>query len=157
MSSSPEDRSTAEPAPWAPREAVLLRGASAANAVPYREAAAAQSSRRPSAIPVHPNADPALRAVVHGGTSGAVAVAPPLSVSAERVDREPPVPSFPPVVERRGTVRRAADMPVTGVAPRLGDVYAEEPARLRGRAHEEGFAAGYTAGTAAAETVVAEA
>jgi flagellar assembly protein FliH len=59
--------------------------------------------------------------------------------------------------ERRGSVRRAADLPVPGAPLRLGDVYAEELARLRGRAHEEGYAAGFAEGTAAAEVVVARA
>ncbi|SFL23078.1 FliH/SctL family protein [Geodermatophilus ruber] len=64
-----------------------------------------------------------------------------------------------PVVERRTTIRRAADMPVPANRPsfRLGDVYAEELARLREHAHREGYAAGYAEGSRAAETVVAEA
>jgi flagellar assembly protein FliH len=63
------------------------------------------------------------------------------------------------VTERRGTIRRAADQPVDGArtAFRLGDVYAEELARLRQHAHAEGFAAGFAEGSAAAESVVAEA
>lgn len=61
--------------------------------------------------------------------------------------------------ERRTTVRRAADLPVTvnGQATfRLGDVYAEELARLRSHAHAEGFAAGHAEGMTAAASVVAE-
>jgi flagellar assembly protein FliH len=63
------------------------------------------------------------------------------------------------VVERRSTIRRAADQPVDGQRPtfRLGDVYAEELARLRERAHEEGYAAGFAEGSTAAGEVVAEA
>ncbi|WP_164704341.1 FliH/SctL family protein [Blastococcus litoris] len=63
-----------------------------------------------------------------------------------------------PVVERRTSIRRAADMPVVGGGPsfRLGDVYAEELERLRARAHEEGFAAGHAEGMTAAAAVVAE-
>jgi flagellar assembly protein FliH len=63
------------------------------------------------------------------------------------------------VVERRTSIRRAADQPVEGARTsfRLGDVYAEELARLRDRAHAEGYAAGFAEGTAAAEGVVAEA
>jgi flagellar assembly protein FliH len=63
------------------------------------------------------------------------------------------------VVERRSTIRRAADQPVEGARTtfRLGDVYAEELARLRDHAHAEGYAAGFAEGTAAAEGVVAEA
>ena len=58
--------------------------------------------------------------------------------------------------------RRSAARPTSrsdGDRPsfRLGDVYAEELARLREQAHAEGFAAGYAEGLAAAEQVVAEA
>ncbi|WP_245159278.1 FliH/SctL family protein [Blastococcus sp. TF02A_35] len=65
----------------------------------------------------------------------------------------------PAVVERRTSVRRAEDQPVSGGKPsfRLGDVYAEELDRLRARAHAEGFAAGHAEGLVAAEQVVAEA
>lgn len=62
--------------------------------------------------------------------------------------------------ERRTTIRRAADLPVAvnGQATfRLGDVYAEELARLRSHAHAEGFAAGHAEGMTAAAAVVAEA
>jgi flagellar assembly protein FliH len=62
-------------------------------------------------------------------------------------------------VERRTTIRRAADQPVNAGGPsvRLGDVYAEELARLRGQAHAEGFAAGHAEGLISATAVVAEA
>ncbi|HEX2072737.1 MAG TPA: FliH/SctL family protein [Geodermatophilus sp.] len=65
----------------------------------------------------------------------------------------------PPFVERRTTIRRAADMPVPAgrSALRLGDVYAEELARLRAHAHREGYAAGHAEGSRAAELVVAQA
>lgn len=64
--------------------------------------------------------------------------------------------------ERRTTIRRAADLPVVtgsgGAATfRLGDVYAEELARLRAHAHAEGYAAGHAEGSTAAAAVVAEA
>ena len=61
-------------------------------------------------------------------------------------------------VERRSTIRRAADLPVVGGGPsfRLGDVYAEELARLREHARAEGFAAGHAEGMTAAAGVVAE-
>ena len=64
-----------------------------------------------------------------------------------------------PVVERRTTIRRAADLPVVGGGPsfRLGDVYAEEIARLREHAHAEGYTAGHAEGMTAAAAVVAEA
>ncbi|SOE01178.1 FliH/SctL family protein [Blastococcus haudaquaticus] len=62
-------------------------------------------------------------------------------------------------VERRSSIRRAADLPVVtgaGSSFRLGDVYAEELARLREFAHAEGFTAGHAEGMAAAAGVVAE-
>jgi flagellar assembly protein FliH len=61
-------------------------------------------------------------------------------------------------VERRMTIRRAADMPVAGGRPsfRLGDVYAEELGRLRQQAHAEGFATGHAEGMTAAAAVIAE-
>jgi flagellar assembly protein FliH len=61
-------------------------------------------------------------------------------------------------VERRSTIRRAADMPVSGGGPslRLSDVYAEELDRLRQYAHAEGFAAGHAEGMTAAAQVVEE-
>jgi flagellar assembly protein FliH len=64
-----------------------------------------------------------------------------------------------PEGERRTTIRRAADLPVVGGGGsfRLGEVYAEELARLRKHAREEGFAAGHAEGIAAAASVVAEA
>jgi flagellar assembly protein FliH len=82
-----------------------------------------------------------------------------LATSPAPAPRRAPEPGPEPVVERRATIRRAADQPVeAGRGPlRLGDVYAEELARLRARAHAEGYAAGYAEGTTAAEAVVAEA
>ena len=70
-----------------------------------------------------------------------------------------PVPPQPSPEERRGTIRRAADMPVTSGSPsfRLGDVYAEELQRLRAQAQAEGFAAGHAEGMTAAAGVIAEA
>ena len=62
--------------------------------------------------------------------------------------------------ERRTTIRRAADLPVAvngGASFRLGDVYAEELARLRAHAHAEGYAAGHAEGMTAAAAVVAQA
>jgi flagellar assembly protein FliH len=65
----------------------------------------------------------------------------------------------PSAVERRSSIRRAEDQPVNGGGPsfRLGDVYADELARLREQAHAEGFAAGHADGLVAADSVVAEA
>ena len=71
-----------------------------------------------------------------------------------------PIQQPEPTGERRTTIRRAADLPVSGGngggAFRLGDVYAEELERLRGHAHAEGFAAGHAEGMEAAAAVVAE-
>jgi flagellar assembly protein FliH len=69
-----------------------------------------------------------------------------------------PVQQPAQVTERRSTIRRAADLPVVGGGAtfRLGDVYAEELARLRAHAHAEGFAAGHAEGMTAAAEVVAE-
>ncbi|MGY1630992.1 FliH/SctL family protein [Geodermatophilus sp. SYSU D01186] len=71
----------------------------------------------------------------------------------------PPPREAPPVGERRTTIRRAADMPVPAnrASFRLGDVYAEELARLREHARREGYAAGHAEGVQAAGAVVAEA
>jgi flagellar assembly protein FliH len=128
MSSSPDPR--------APREGALLRGASAARAVAYRNA----GELLPTAAP-----------------------APRGPASTRPADDD----AGPSPVERRATIRRAADQPVPPVdapaeAPvtgrprvRLGDVYAEELARLRAQAHAQGFAAGHAQGLTAAGEVVA--
>ncbi len=60
--------------------------------------------------------------------------------------------------DRRGSVRRAADVPVPEGRPsfRLGDVYAEELARLREHAHQEGYAAGHAEGVLAADAVTSD-
>src|ERR1700712_2753475 len=70
-----------------------------------------------------------------------------------------PVPPQPSPEDRRGTIRRAADLPVTGNGPsfRLRDVPARDPGRLRARAHAEGFAAVHAQGMTAAAGVIAEA
>jgi flagellar assembly protein FliH len=76
--------------------------------------------------------------------------------------REAPAPQeappAPDSADRRLTIRRAADMPVPANRQsfRLGDVYAEELARLRQQAHAEGFAAGHAEGLTAAAAAVAE-
>lgn len=65
----------------------------------------------------------------------------------------------PSPVERRSSIRRAADQPVNAGGPsfRLGDVYADELRRLREQARAEGFAAGHAEGLVSAGAVVAEA
>ncbi|MGY1747459.1 FliH/SctL family protein [Blastococcus sp. SYSU D00695] len=123
MSSSPDE------APRPQGTSVLLRGASARAATPYRQAPGV-----PLAPPVQV---PAPRAV------------------PEPLVREVVEPGF---VERRTTTRRAADVPVPngrGVL-RLGDVYAEELGRLREQARREGFAAGHAEGISAAATALAD-
>ncbi|SNS49751.1 flagellar assembly protein FliH [Geodermatophilus saharensis] len=110
---------------------MLLRGASASAAAPYRQVAG-------TTVPPVPRPAPAP---APAGPSPVVASAPEVTV------------------ERRTASRRAADVPVPngrGVL-RLGDVYAEELTRLREFARQEGFAAGHAEGVAAAGQVVAEA
>jgi flagellar assembly protein FliH len=111
---------------------VLLRGASAVAAAPYRSVPGTTVPPAPRRAPVPP---------APAGPSPVVATAPEV------------------VVERRQAPRRASDVPVPngrGVL-RLGDVYAEELTRLREFARQEGFGAGHAEGVAAAAQVVAEA
>ncbi len=113
------------------RPSVLLRGASAVAAAPYRSVPG-------TTVPPAPRRAPAP---APAGPSPVVATAPEV------------------VVERRTASRRAADVPVPngrGVL-RLGDVYAEELARLREFARQEGYSAGHAEGVASAAQVVAEA
>jgi flagellar assembly protein FliH len=115
------------------RDSVLLRGPSASAAAPYRQVAGTTVPPRPRPAPAPAPAAPP---------------ASPVVASAPEV-----------VVERRSTVRRAADVPVPngrGVL-RLGDVYAEELARLREFARAEGHGTGYAEGLAEAGRVVARA
>src|SRR5919199_2304989 len=121
------------------RESVVLRGAPAARAAAYVEPAA--PAPRPRTSPE--------------ALTQAFRPAPP-APSAPRPQAEPEALEGP-LPERRTTIRRAADMPAPGATLRLGDVYAEEMARLRDRAHAEGYAAGFAEGAAAAEVVVAQA
>src|SRR5215217_567328 len=89
---------------------------------------------------------------------GAQRATPYRGAHGEPPRQEGPVRQPEQAVERRSTIRRAADLPVVGGGPsfRLGDVYAEELARLRQHAHAEGFAAGHAEGMEAAAAVVAE-
>lgn len=80
-------------------------------------------------------------------------------VPREAHHQSTPVQRPEQTVERRSTIRRAADLPVVGGGGpsfRLGDAYAEELARLRQFAHAEGFTAGHAEGMAVAADVVAE-
>jgi flagellar assembly protein FliH len=89
---------------------------------------------------------------------GAQRATPYRGAHGEPPRQQGPVRQPEQAVERRSTIRRAADLPVVGGGPsfRLGDVYAEELARLRQHAHAEGFAAGHAEGLTAAAAVVAE-
>ncbi|WP_448625362.1 FliH/SctL family protein [Geodermatophilus sp. URMC 64] len=112
------------------REGALLRGASAARAVSYRDVMPYQAPA-PFAGP-EPSRD--------SGPS------PEDRRTTIRRAADQPVP-----------VETPADAPVTGRPSfRLGDVYAEELERLRQQARAEGFAAGHAEGLAAAEEVVAQ-
>ena len=90
---------------------------------------------------------------------GAQRATPYRELKREPHHQSSPVQRPEQTVERRSTIRRAADLPVVGGGPsfRLGDVYAEELARLRQHAHAEGFTAGHAEGMTAAAEVVAEA
>jgi flagellar assembly protein FliH len=73
--------------------------------------------------------------------------------------RDPDLGHQPSAVDRRTTIRRAADQPVnagTGTTFRLGDVYAEELERLRQQARAEGYAAGHAEGLSTAQAAVAQ-
>jgi flagellar assembly protein FliH len=89
---------------------------------------------------------------------GAQRATPYREAKREPHHQSSPVQRPEQTVERRSTIRRAADLPVVGGGPsfRLGDVYAEELARLRQHARAEGFAAGHAEGMTAAAAVVAE-
>jgi flagellar assembly protein FliH len=138
--SSPERRE--------PRETLLLRGSSAAEAVPSQRAGAGaqtwgrRSGRRSeqpvdAAAPVPPPA-PAPRAPV-------AAAVPPARRSTDAG-----------VVLDVGTAR--GDAGAAGpTGRRLGDVYAEQLERLREEARREGWAAGHAEGLVAAGQVVAAA
>jgi flagellar assembly protein FliH len=91
---------------------------------------------------------------------GAKRATPYRELKREPHHQSSPVQRPEQTVERRSTIRRAADLPVVGGGGpsfRLGDVYAEELARLRQHAHAEGFTAGHAEGMTAAAEVVAEA
>jgi flagellar assembly protein FliH len=91
---------------------------------------------------------------------GAQRATPYRELKREPHHQSSPVQRPEQTVERRSTIRRAADLPVVGGGGpsfRLGDVYAEELARLRQHAPAEGFTAGHAEGMTAAAEVVAEA
>ena len=131
------------------RETLLLRGASAADAVPYQRAApgAPAWGRRSG-----PRTDP-------GGTRPAVEPVP--APRSETPVAPAPVVSAPPVTAPvtvtsapDGSAARADAASTTRVGLRLGEVYAEQLARLREEARRAGWAAGHAEGLVASERVV---
>src|SRR3954468_8712231 len=133
------------------RETLLLRGASAADAVPYLrspQGAPVWGRRAAPPPPVEDAAPP-------------VTVAPP-EVPVPRQPR-PAVPApahhLPPAAgSAAGGTTKAAGVTRGGAARMgLGEVYAEQLARLRAEARREGWAAGHAEGLVAAEQVVAAA
>src|SRR4051794_7185136 len=150
MTSSPEAREAR-----AARESLLLRGASAADAVPYQRAGGQlpwgrRRSDRPATPPPAPpsptpDAASAVTAAVHAA-AGRTGVPSP---AAE------PRPAARPWVLPESANDDVTPSTRTGV--RLGEVYAEQLARLREEARREGWAAGHAEGLVAAEQVVAAA
>ena len=133
------------------REGVLLRGGAARQATPYRDV-----------VPAPREADVVTSAPAPTSQLAAALRRAPDPYQAPAPQEAPAVPEAPAPTEpadRRLTIRRAADMPVPANRQsfRLGDVYAEELARLREHARAEGFAAGHAEGMTAAAGVVAEA
>src|SRR3954469_1805610 len=119
-----------------PRETLLLRGASPADAVPYQRSTDGPPTwgRRSGRRTEQP--------------AGVTAPVPPPAPA-------PPAPRSP-VVHDLGTSRGGPD--VAGPAGvRLGDVYADQLERLREDARREGWAAGHAEGLVAAGQVVAAA
>src|SRR4051794_28372465 len=133
------------------RETLLLRGASAADAVPSLrppQGARVWGRRAAPPPPVEDAAPP-------------VTVAPP-EVPVPRQPR-PAVPTpahhLPPAAASAagGTTKAAGVTRADAAGMRLGEVYAEQPGRLRAEARREGWAAGHAEGLVAAEQVVAAA
>ncbi|MCZ2825108.1 MULTISPECIES: FliH/SctL family protein [unclassified Modestobacter] len=120
------------------RETLLLRGAPAAGAVPYQ--------RAPQGAPVwgRPSA-------VRPAAQDAAAPAPAAPVPPPRAPR---MPSVVPPVAAHPTAAHSDQAATARVGLRLGEVYAEQLARLREEARREGWAAGHAEGLVAAEQVV---
>ena len=128
---------------------MLLRGASAADAVPYQ--------RRPEGSPVWGRS-------AGSGTTTDSAVISPAPASAVPVPPPAPAPRsatgvhLPPAAASaagRGAFEPGSRADNAGL--RLGEVYAEQLAKLREVARREGWAAGHAEGLVAAEQVVAAA
>ncbi|MCZ2830284.1 FliH/SctL family protein [Modestobacter sp. VKM Ac-2986] len=130
------------------RETLLLRGASAADAVPYQRAQGAPTWGR--------------RSGPRGATDGAAPQAPTAEPVPAPRDEVPPVTAprapVPPVrvapVPVPDAAARADAASTTRVGLRLGEVYAEQLAKLREEARRAGWAAGHAEGLVAAEAVV---
>ncbi|MCZ2804172.1 FliH/SctL family protein [Modestobacter sp. VKM Ac-2983] len=120
------------------RETLLLRGAPAAGAVPYQ--------RVPQGAPVwgRPSA-------VRPAAQDAAAPAPAAPVPPPRAPR---APSVVPPVAAQPTAAHSDQAATARVGLRLGEVYAEQLARLRAEARRDGWAAGHAEGLVAAEQVV---
>jgi flagellar assembly protein FliH len=121
------------------RETLLLRGASAADAVPYR--------RDPEAAPVWGRR-------TGRRTDDAVPAAPGEPAPAESTVTPAPRAATPTPAAPSPHLPPAAT-PSPGL--RLGDVYADQLARLREEARREGWAAGHAEGLVASEQIVAAA
>src|SRR4051812_33885159 len=136
----------AESGRWNPRETLLLRGASAADAVPYRRTdGAAVWGRRATDDAGSPPAQPRVR---------------PAPAPASRAAAAGPSHPLPPAAAA-ATARAVLDPGTSrgdqSAGMRLGEVYAEQLARLREEARRAGWAAGHAEGLVAADTVVAAA
>jgi flagellar assembly protein FliH len=133
-----------------------LRGASAAGAVPYQRTGSAPVWGRRSGRRTTDDATPAAPA------SPPAALAPAAVTATTTAHRPAPPVHLPPAaaVSASGTVvdggtSRGAAAGTAGL--RLGEVYADQLARLREEARREGWAAGHAEGLVAAEQVVAAA
>src|SRR3954449_30753 len=155
------------------RETLLLRGASAADAVPYLrspqgapvwgrraappppvEDAAPPVTVAPPEVPVPRQPRPAGPTPAHHP--------PPAAGPRPRQPRPAvptPAPHLPPAAASAagGTTKAAGVTRADAAGMRLGEVYAEQLARLRAEARREGWAAGHAEGLVAAEQVVAAA
>jgi flagellar assembly protein FliH len=137
------------------RETLLLRGASAADAVPYQ--------RSPQGAPVWGRRSDRRTADDAGPAKPPVTATPTRAPSSVPAQRPAPPAHLPPAaaasvagaVVDAGTSRGGTSTSVPVL--RLGEVYAEQLARLREEARREGWAAGHAEGLVAAEQVVAAA
>ena len=129
------------------RETLLLRGASAADAVPYQ--------RRSDSTPVWGRsartATTGDSAVISPAPASAVPVPPPAPAPRSASTSTPPLP---PAASAAGRSTRQPGVPQSDPGLRLGDVYAEQLARLREEARRAGWEAGHAEGVRAAEQVV---